>query len=260
MRSGRSHRQDPRHHQRRGSRDILLSRRRPAARGGLRPGRHPGRRPCFARLRRAEEGGRPVEAGRLPLRPGALPRGPEGRQGSSGSCWTCTACSCPGSKGGCPVSGIVWHGKECRATQGPPEPDPRKAERLLRESGRWQIAEAPPKLVLNDHCQVCEFRQRCHDQAVQEDNLSLLGAWGRRRSRGYARKGILTADPAGPHLPPDGKGKRAAPTDATTATTPSRPWRSGTSGSTCSARRNSPTPRCGSTSTSRACPTRGSST
>ena len=29
-----------------------------------------------------------------------------------------------------------------------------------------------PMLVLNDHCQVCEFRARCHAQAVKEDATS----------------------------------------------------------------------------------------
>src|SRR3712207_7417719 len=36
----------------------------------------------FRSFRRAEEGGRPVEAGGLPLRPGAVPRGAAGPQGA----------------------------------------------------------------------------------------------------------------------------------------------------------------------------------
>jgi predicted RecB family nuclease len=77
-------------------------------------------------------------------------------------------------QGRMPSSGIVWHGKECRSTRVRLSPDPRKTERLLEDIRHMENPESPPKLVLNDHCQVCEFRQRCYDQAVQEDNLSLL--------------------------------------------------------------------------------------
>ena len=32
----------------------------------------------------------------------------------------------------------------------------------------------PPRLVLNSHCQVCEFKKRCHTEATAKDDLSLL--------------------------------------------------------------------------------------
>src|SRR5262249_41118420 len=87
-------------------------------------------------------------------------------------------------------------------------PDPRKAERLLRDL--QQVREAgPPRLVLNDHCQVCEFRRRCHDQAVREDNLSLLRGLGEKEVGGYARKGILTLTQLAHTFRPRRKGKRA---------------------------------------------------
>src|SRR5262249_45611583 len=44
----------------------------------------------------------------------------------------------------------------------------------------------------NDHCAVCEFRQRCQQQALQEDNISLLRGMKEKKVRAYARKGILT--------------------------------------------------------------------
>src|SRR5262245_8155245 len=67
-----------------------------------------------------------------------------------------------------PGYGLVWHGRECRATKVRLSPDPRKAERLVRDLQQAREAD-PPRLVLNDHCQVCEFRPQCHDQAVRED-------------------------------------------------------------------------------------------
>ena len=94
-------------------------------------------------------------------------------------------------QGQMPVNGIIWHGKECKATRVRLNADLRKTERLLRDLKEMCSAESPPKLMLNDHCQVCEFRQRCHAQAVQEDNLSLLRGWERKRSAGRIRRGYL---------------------------------------------------------------------
>ena len=102
---------------------------------------------------------------------------------------------------------VIWHGRECRATKGQLGPDPRKAERLRSQ----QLGSEPPPLVLNDHCQVCEFRRRCHDQAVREDNLSLLRGLGEKEVRGYARKGILTLTQLAHTFRPRRKGKRAVP-------------------------------------------------
>ena len=64
-------------------------------------------------------------------------------------------------QGRMPSSGIVWHGKECRSTRVRLSPDLRKIEHLFEDIRHLENPESPPKLVLNDHCQVCEFRQRC---------------------------------------------------------------------------------------------------
>jgi hypothetical protein len=37
-----------------------------------------------------------------------------------------------------------------------------------------QQASGRPPLVLNKHCQVCEFQSRCRKVAVEMDDLSLL--------------------------------------------------------------------------------------
>ena len=113
-------------------------------------------------------------------------------------------------QGRTPGHGIVWHGRECRATKVRLSADPRRAERLLREVEQSRDSR-PPRLILNDHCQACEFRQRCHDQAVREDSLSLLRGLGEKEVAGYARKGILTLTQLAHTFRPRRKGKRAAP-------------------------------------------------
>ncbi|MBI5321859.1 TM0106 family RecB-like putative nuclease [Bradyrhizobium sp.] len=84
-----------------------------------------------------------------------------------------------------------------------------KAESLLRDAERLLRAEAPPKLVLNDHCRICAFRDRCRDQAVREDNLSLLRGIGDKAIKRYARRGILTLTQLAHTFRPRRRGKRA---------------------------------------------------
>ena len=96
------------------------------------------------------------------------------------------------SQGRLPAYGIVWHGRECKVTKVRLNPDTRRSERLLRELKEMASPGTPPSLILNNHCPVCEFRQRCHDQAVQEDNLSLLRGMGEKEIKSYVRKGIFT--------------------------------------------------------------------
>jgi predicted RecB family nuclease len=95
-------------------------------------------------------------------------------------------------QGKAPPAGVIWHGQECRARTVRLRPGGRKAGRPLEDLTALQAGGAGPRLILNDHCQACEFRQRCHDQAVREDNLSLLRGMGEKEVRAYHRKGIFT--------------------------------------------------------------------
>jgi predicted RecB family nuclease len=97
-----------------------------------------------------------------------------------------------GLQGRAPAYGIIWHGRECKAARVKLNPDCRKAEQVLRGLKDVATSRLLPRLVLNDHCPVCEFRQRCHDQAVQEDNITLLRGMGEKEVNRYARKGIST--------------------------------------------------------------------
>jgi predicted RecB family nuclease len=114
-------------------------------------------------------------------------------------------------QGQMPAVGIVWHGKECRTTRVRLNGDLRKTERLLRDVKEMVSGESPPNLILNDHCQVCEFRQRCHDQAVQEDNISLLRGMGQKEIKRFARKGIFTIIQLAHTFRPRRRGKRTPP-------------------------------------------------
>lgn len=114
-------------------------------------------------------------------------------------------------QGRMPDSGIIWHGQACQATKVRLPPDLRRAEQCLRDIQEMARAMAPPPLILNQHCQVCEFRQRCHDQAVREDNLSLLRGMSEKEMKHHSRKGIFTITQLAHTFRPRRKGKRATP-------------------------------------------------
>lgn len=113
-------------------------------------------------------------------------------------------------QGRVPTIGIVWTGKDCRAATIRLNSDQRAAERIHLEITEMSGRDSEPKLVLNDHCAICEFRDRCHSKAIQEDNISLLRGIGLKEIGGFARKGILTITQLAHTFRPRRKPKRAA--------------------------------------------------
>src|SRR3954447_21171579 len=60
----------------------------------------------------------------------------------------------------------------------------------------------------NRHCQQCEFRQRCREEAVKADDISLLGGVGEKEVRKLHRKGIFTLTKLSCTFRPRKRGKR----------------------------------------------------
>ena len=91
-----------------------------------------------------------------------------------------------------PVVGIIWHGKECKQTTVHLNTDSRKFKQTLLDLKKIYAGEEVPKLVLNNHCQICEFKAYCYEKAQQEDNLSLIRGISEKEIKSFNRKGILT--------------------------------------------------------------------
>jgi predicted RecB family nuclease len=91
-----------------------------------------------------------------------------------------------------PAIGVLFHGRGCEVRKLRLNPDGNRARRLLQELRELQAGGAPPRLVLNSHCQVCEFRQRCHAEATAKDDLSLLRGMGEKEVAKYAKRGTFT--------------------------------------------------------------------
>ena len=86
---------------------------------------------------------------------------------------------------------------------------------MLDEVKRLQAGGEPPRLTLNKHCQVCEFRQRCRKQAEEADDISLLGGVGEKELKRYNRKGIFTLTQLSCTFRPRKRGKRVKRTGYT---------------------------------------------
>jgi predicted RecB family nuclease len=92
-----------------------------------------------------------------------------------------------------PANGLIASGPDAKL--GKVKLDPklyRRAEHLLGELGRLQEGGEPPRLTLNGHCQICEFRQQCHAQAAKDDDLSLLRGMSEQEISRQNSKGIFS--------------------------------------------------------------------
>jgi predicted RecB family nuclease len=112
-------------------------------------------------------------------------------------------------QGAPPRHGLVYHGSDCRPSRVRLSADLNGAKSLLDELSRLQRGELQPRLALNDHCPTCEFSTKCHEQALRQDNLSLLRGLGQKAITAYARKGILTLTQLAHTFRPRRKGKRS---------------------------------------------------
>jgi predicted RecB family nuclease len=96
-----------------------------------------------------------------------------------------------GVQGKEPAIGILFHGRACQERKVRLASVHQQARRMLREARVARTAPLP-RLTLNDHCQVCEFRKRCLAEATAKDDLSLLRGMSEKEIAKYAKRGIFT--------------------------------------------------------------------
>ena len=68
----------------------------------------------------------------------------------------------------------------------------RETHSLINEIKKQLIEGQPPKLILNRHCQICEFRDSCLENAIKENNLSLLRGLKEKEIKSLNGQGIFT--------------------------------------------------------------------
>lgn len=91
-----------------------------------------------------------------------------------------------------PGSGVLIHGRGCNVRRFRLKPNGENARRAMQGIREIQRHNTPPRLMLNSHCQICEFRQQCHAEATAKDDLSLLGRMGEKQIKKYNSRGIFT--------------------------------------------------------------------
>jgi predicted RecB family nuclease len=91
-----------------------------------------------------------------------------------------------------PKFGILIHGNDYRQKTVKIENHLPRAREIIGAIGSTLVAQQPPSLVLNRHCGVCDYQEKCRGLAIERDDLSLLTAMTpKHRAKSYA-KGIST--------------------------------------------------------------------
>jgi predicted RecB family nuclease len=96
-----------------------------------------------------------------------------------------------GIQGKEPATGILIYGCGCQERKAQLAGVMVVARRLLREIREARTGPVP-RTVLNSHCQVCEFRQRCQEGATIKDDMSLLRGISEKEIKKYAKRGVFT--------------------------------------------------------------------
>ena len=107
-----------------------------------------------------------------------------------------------------PDNAILMHGPGCTVKRIRLTPRGPGARRVLQEIQEIQGTAAPPRLMLNSHCPLCEFRHRCQAEATAADDLSLLGGLREKEIRTYNRRGIFTVTQLSYMFRPPKRGKK----------------------------------------------------
>jgi len=67
---------------------------------------------------------------------------------------------------------------------------------ILRKLETWSSSQElePTPVILNKHCPICPFQNKCKAKAKEQDHLSLLGGIGEKEIRKYNQRGIFTVN------------------------------------------------------------------
>ena len=108
-----------------------------------------------------------------------------------------------------PGIGVLIHGQSCTVQRIRLNPSGHGAQQILQEIKEIQGTGTPPRLKLNSHCQICEFRQRCQAEATAKDELSLLRGLSEKEIKKYNRRGIFTVTQLSCTFRPPKRNKKA---------------------------------------------------
>jgi len=109
-----------------------------------------------------------------------------------------------------PTVGLIWYSKDCKLSTIRLNTDSQKVKQIQLDLKKISASEIFPELILNSHCQMCEFQVHCYEKARQEDNLSLIRGISVKEIKSFNRRGILTITQLAHTFRPRRKRKNAA--------------------------------------------------
>ena len=91
-----------------------------------------------------------------------------------------------------PEYGKIIYGRNSRSTKCVLNTYFHEASKLLKKLKKIVNDEYSPDFFKNDHCQICEFQERCRAILMDKDDLSLLGRMGQKEIIKQNNRGIFT--------------------------------------------------------------------
>ncbi|MBW1744574.1 MAG: TM0106 family RecB-like putative nuclease, partial [Deltaproteobacteria bacterium] len=95
-------------------------------------------------------------------------------------------------QGHTPAIGVVVYSQYCKITTFRLARFESKVNDLLDGLRELTIDNVEPQLTLNRYCELCQFRDRCTNEATAKDDLSLLRSMSETEKKKNNRKGIFT--------------------------------------------------------------------
>lgn len=97
------------------------------------------------------------------------------------------------ASGKMPLFGEIIHGREQKSVKVQLAELLNMARSIVERIASQLASQIPPQLILNKHCAECEFEDRCHQVAIEKNDLSLLSGMSEKERKNQHNKGIFSA-------------------------------------------------------------------
>ncbi len=97
-------------------------------------------------------------------------------------------------QGNKPDFGRIIYGSKFKSTKVNLTPLYLEIEKIFLQLVRFQKSEESLNRILNKHCIICEFEEKCRDEAIEKDHLSLLTGISEKEIYKLNNKGIFTVN------------------------------------------------------------------
>lgn len=90
------------------------------------------------------------------------------------------------------VHGKIFYGDGFSRSKVKIKPLISEVRKLNGKIGHLLSINSPPEIILNRHCQECDYQAKCRQTVIEKDDLSLLASMNEKERTKYNSKGIFT--------------------------------------------------------------------